>query len=220
MKLANDHRRADSRQARVRRVWWPQYVALQAWTLVDALWRAWRRPATAKSPRDQIPYGSNPYTAACVAANFQRLNEYRVSRGLRPVRFNRQLAAAAAFHGRRMVELRQFEHILSDGVELDERLDRHGYAYGAYAENLAVYIGPRRPAASLGRQWLDDWIASPGHHKNLVGDYEEVGIAVVVAGDVYFGIQNFGTPRSRLASRWRSPAAAAGAAHRAARNHR
>jgi uncharacterized protein YkwD len=49
---------------------------------------------------------------------------------------------------------------------------RHGYRYAAVGENLAT--GQR-----AARQVVDQWMGSPGHRANILGNFEDTGIAIV-----------------------------------------
>lgn len=97
-----------------------------------------------------------------------------------------------------MGELGEFEHVLSDGVELTDRIQRAGYRYRACGENLFWLLDPSKGTRALAWAMHDGWVHSPGHQANLVGNWTEVGIGVVPDGeDGFYATQNFGLP-SRL----------------------
>jgi len=125
---------------------------------------------------------------------FAKLNHYRLSRGLPQVVWNEELEQSSLYHGQRMAEMGEFAHELSDGVDLSERVKRFGYVYSMCAENLAYVESPHLSIEQLAHEMHDGWVHSPGHHANLVGDCEEVGIGVVKSGYRYYSVQNFGTP--------------------------
>ena len=56
--------------------------------------------------------------------------------------------------------------------------------YGAAAENVASNYGHDDPAAMA----VEGWIKSPGHHQNMVGDFDLTGIAIVQSdrGEYYY----------------------------------
>lgn len=117
---------------------------------------------------------------ALAASTVCLLNRERSSRGLRPLRVNRRLSAAARRHTNDMVRRRYFAHdSRSDGSSID-RIRRAGYLSGARSwmvgENLAWGSGDR----STPRNIVDAWMHSPGHRRNiLTGRFREIGIGVI-----------------------------------------
>ncbi|QDV74550.1 CAP domain-containing protein [Botrimarina mediterranea] len=126
---------------------------------------------------------------------FEHLNAYRQAKGLRPLRWNARLEASSLYQSNRMSELGEFAHVLSDGVELNERVERFGYRYRSCGENLFWLLAPTKGMAELAWAMHDGWVHSPGHEANLVGDWVEVGVGVVPDGEGgYYATQNFGRP--------------------------
>lgn len=107
------------------------------------------------------------------------LNRERTSRGLRPLRVNHRLSAAARRHTNDMVRRRYFAHdSRSDGTSIG-RIRRSGYLSGARSwmvgENLAWGSGDRSTPHNI----VDAWMHSPGHRQNiLTGRFREIGIGV------------------------------------------
>ena len=141
---------------------------------------------------------TDPFCAEAAKLNWQLLNDYRKSLGLRPLVPNYELAAAARYMGKRMLQKNEFEHVLSDGVGLTDRTEHFGYRHAMVGENLASSWGIRMSAQALAVEWHQGWIASHGHHQNMIDpNWEEVGIAVVRSYSgtpTYYGVQNFGKP--------------------------
>ncbi len=117
--------------------------------------------------------------AALASSTVCLLNRERTSRGLRSLRVNDRLSAAARQHTEDMVHRRYFAHdSRSDGTSVD-RIRRSGYLSGARSwmigENLAWGSGTR----STPRNIVDAWMHSPGHRRNiLTGRFREIGIGV------------------------------------------
>lgn len=87
------------------------------------------------------------------------------------LRWNPQLAEAAARHTGAMARTRVFAHMGSDGTTVRERVDATGYRWQAVAETLAA-------GQSDLVQAVRDWIASASHCAALVdARYTEFGIA-------------------------------------------
>ena len=99
------------------------------------------------------------------------MNEERVSRGLRPLRMNAALSAAAGDRVSDMFAKHYFDHVAPDGLEPFHWVEQRGYRYRLIGENLA--LGFRGVAV------VDGWMRSPGHRENLLHrGFDEVGIAV------------------------------------------
>ncbi|HYI36066.1 MAG TPA: CAP domain-containing protein [Thermoleophilaceae bacterium] len=116
------------------------------------------------------------------------LNVERSSRGLRPLRVNRRLSAAAQQHTNDMVRKRYFSHNSRSGSNMSDRIRRNGYLSGARSwmigENLAWGSGGRSTPRSIVRAWM----ASPGHRHNiLTRRFREIGIGVASSAPVSTG---------------------------------
>lgn len=108
------------------------------------------------------------------------LNKQRIRRGLRQLRVNSALSAAARRHTIDMVTRNYFSHISRSGTDLVDRLTQTGYIGGARSwtvgENLAWGSGTR----STPREIVNSWMASAGHRANILQRrFREIGIGVV-----------------------------------------
>ena len=101
----------------------------------------------------------------------QAMNEQRARRGLPPLRLNVRLDEAAADRIRDMFEFRYFAHVAPDGTEPFVWVRQRGYRYARVGENLAM--GQR-----AARDVVEQWMASPGHRANILGNFADTGIAV------------------------------------------
>ena len=90
-----------------------------------------------------------------------------------PLTWNCTLVEAAEIHNADMAENNFFAHEGSDGLKAGSRLDRVGYNWSSYGENLAAgFIEPKEAMEAL--------LASPGHCRNIMGGkYEEFGAASI-----------------------------------------
>jgi uncharacterized protein YkwD len=110
--------------------------------------------------------------ASVVAA----MNEQRVRAGLRPLREDPRLDAAAADRMRDMEELSYWAHEAPDGRSPFTWLHPRGYIFRVAGENLAVGF----ETAEL---LLGGWMESKGHRENILSpDYQDCGIAVIDGG--------------------------------------
>ena len=94
-----------------------------------------------------------------------------------PLIWNCTLVEAAEIHNVDMSTNNFFAHEGSDGLKAGSRLDRVGYNWSSYGENLAAgFVEPKDAMEAL--------LASPGHCRNIMGGkYEEFGAASVFYTD-------------------------------------
>jgi hypothetical protein len=111
--------------------------------------------------RDQVPPGE--FQQAWVT------NLYRVLIGKVPLRLNVRLCEAAREHCKDMVEKDFFDHMspLPGKRTPGDRARLHGASAGG--EN--ILMGDSAPEDAF---W--GWFESLGHHKNMAGDYSEIGV--------------------------------------------
>ena len=90
-----------------------------------------------------------------------------------PVTWNTQLETAAYNHSADMAKNKYFSHAEADGGRAGARLDRVGYAWKTYGENIGE-------GYKTEKEMVDGWLASPGHCKNIMNKaYRDMGVARV-----------------------------------------
>lgn len=104
------------------------------------------------------------------------INVERARRGLPNLHLTDLISAAARVHATDMAATRRMRHAGSDGSDGGTRLTRVGYAWSSWGENIGA--GFRDPA-----ELFTAWMNSGSHRDNLLGNFSEVGIAVVTASD-------------------------------------
>ena len=98
------------------------------------------------------------------------VNEYRVKHRLAPLEMNQAISNEAATHSRAMASRAiPFGHAHFDGRI--KRLYRQFDSSRGGAENVAYY---KLDAKRL----VEQWIASPGHRQNIMGNYNLTGIGI------------------------------------------
>lgn len=145
----------------------------------------------------------------------ERSNAFRQSQGLAPVTPERKLTAAAQAFAAYMAQTDRYGHE-ADGREPSERAQAQGYDFCFMAENIAMFhssagIGTE----ALAEQFVQGWIDSPGHRRNLLSvEAVELGVGVAQGpAGRYYAVQMFGRPaglrlsfslsnRSRVALRY------------------
>lgn len=98
------------------------------------------------------------------------INEYRVAHGLNTLKMNEQVSEEARLHSRNMAIHRiGFGHI-GFGKRIERLYKRVGNCQGG-AENVAYNYKSAKTVVS-------EWIKSPGHRRNIVGNYNLTGIGI------------------------------------------
>jgi uncharacterized protein YkwD len=118
-------------------------------------------------------------------------NARRAKAGLPPLFLSPLLEAAAIGHARDMAERRKMTHRGGDGSSPFDRIDRQGYRYRAAGENVAYGFDDVESV-------MVGWMKSPGHRRNILGNYAEIGVGRAIAKDgaSYWSV-TFGTPLAR-----------------------
>jgi uncharacterized protein YkwD len=126
-----------------------------------------KAPAGALADRDYTGTSLNPERARDL------INQYRHEKGLKPLRLNAELTAAAKEHSRDLAKWDRISHYGSDGSNPWDRVKQAGYRARLAAEN----VGTGQVSFD---EVLRGWKESPGHNKNLLlGDAQEMGLALV-----------------------------------------
>jgi len=97
-------------------------------------------------------------------------NEFRKSLNLPPMIWNQQIYFIGVEHSKNMADGKVgFGH---DGF--DDRIKRYPFPFTNAAENVAM----NNCDATVAKTSVDGWIKSPGHRKNLVGNFNICAIGV------------------------------------------
>ena len=112
------------------------------------------------------------------------LNHERIKKGLNPLEWNEQAAAAARAHTRLLMENANLSHQFPGEAGLSERLGATGVRFTVAAENVAR------------TEWIEDvhpaLMGSPGHRANMLSPrYNAVGIGVMEDKGRIFVTQDF-----------------------------
>lgn len=119
-------------------------------------------------------------------------NKERAAEKLAPLTLDESLTRAARAHAEDMAEHEEMTHEGSDGSKPAERVKKVGYRYVKTGENVAE---GQRSVAAVMRSWMN----SPGHKRNILGEYSQMGAAMVEGADgqPYWCVV-FGTPIPKL----------------------
>ena len=99
------------------------------------------------------------------------VNRERETRGLGSLTLSEKLCHIARLHSKVQLQHRNIFHESPvDGSDHGKRIEKGGYMYKACAENVST-----APDLMMSHNGL---MNSPGHYKNIVGDWEEIGIGI------------------------------------------
>ncbi len=138
-----------------------------------------RYTVPARSSAPQKRNRTKSLTAVLEHAVVARMNLVRRSHGLRPLRHNGRLSAAADYHSKDMARRGYFEHDSANGTAFWRRIERfypsRGFRSWTVGENL-LWGSDTYGAAFAVREWMN----SPPHRANILSrDWREVGIGAV-----------------------------------------
>ncbi len=122
----------------------------------------------------------------------EKTNQERLNYGLKPLRANPQLSAAALAKAQDMLDQQYWAHTSPSGKKPWDFIKSANYNYKIAGENLARDF-------SRTTDMIQAWMASPTHQANILNaQYEEIGIAIVhgrLEGfDTALVVQMFATP--------------------------
>ena len=129
-----------------------------------------------------ILYQQNEELSSLIEEVHGAINEYRYDQGLIPLILDTKISQQAQIHSQNMADNNApFSHA---GFEFRIKDIAQKISYQSAAENIAYNQGYSDPGA----QALKGWINSPGHQKNMVGNYNLTGIGVAQSpqGEYYF----------------------------------
>jgi uncharacterized protein YkwD len=137
------------------------------------------------------------------SAVVEETNEERRAEGLDPLEAADLHKETARSHSADMAKNGYVGHVDSQGRSFEERVEPQGCS--SVGENAAAtfYEVPVRNARTnetemntdsgdVADMLVDDWMASPAHRENLLGEYDSVSVGVYVSeGNVVFATQVF-----------------------------
>lgn len=107
---------------------------------------------------------------------YHQINQYRQSQNLPPLTIDPIFSARARMHSQEMAKTGQLSHIIDSAAQKRN--------YPTASENVASSRDYPNPDLLA----VQDWISSPAHHKNAIGNYNLTGIGVAQnsQGEYYF----------------------------------
>ncbi|MFJ8685318.1 CAP domain-containing protein [Micromonospora wenchangensis] len=153
--------------------------------------------ATARGGSGTVPPAAPTTTRAAVSGGgggsqaqqvVDLVNAERAKAGCAAVTVDAKLTLAAQQHSQDQADHQTMTHTGSDGSDAGQRLDRAGYAWRTYGENVAW--NQQTPAAVM-----QAWMNSSGHRANILNcAFTEIGVGVANGNGPYW-TQDFAAPR-------------------------
>ncbi len=135
-------------------------------------------PASANAPSERAPKGAlsdRDYSRAALNPEAARdaINNYRRTKGLKPLKLDAELTTAARAHAQDLAKWDRISHYGSDGSNPWDRVKRAGYNAKLAAENVGT-------GQATFDEVMKGWQNSPGHNKNLLqAEAQHIGLALV-----------------------------------------
>ncbi|WP_422752889.1 CAP domain-containing protein [Micromonospora sp. WMMD708] len=152
---------------------------------------------TARSGSGTVAPTAPPTTRAAVSGGgggsqtqqvVDLVNAERAKAGCAAVTVDAKLTLAAQQHSQDQADHKTMTHTGSDGSNAGQRLDRAGYAWRTYGENVAW--NQQTPAAVM-----QAWMNSSGHRANILNcAFTQIGVGVANGNGPYW-TQDFAAPR-------------------------
>ncbi|MEU7585183.1 CAP domain-containing protein [Micromonospora sp. NPDC049230] len=132
--------------------------------------------------------GSSGTVSAQAREVVDLVNAERAKAGCAALSIDDKLMTAAQKHSQDQADHKNMSHTGSDGSNAGARLDRVGYAWRTYGENVAW--NQQTPAAVM-----DAWMNSSGHRANILNcAFTEIGVGIASSNGPYW-TQVFAAPR-------------------------
>ncbi|XP_021959535.1 uncharacterized protein LOC110855430 [Folsomia candida] len=120
-------------------------------------------------------------------------NDARRQNGLGPLTYNSKLATAAQGHSDLMSRTGCFSHQCNGEDNVTGRIEQAGYSWSGLGENIAM-------GQTSCQDVMSDWMSSPGHRANILGQYKDLGCSLASCsscggGNGYYWTCDFGSPQ-------------------------
>lgn len=148
-----------------------------------------RSAERSKAPSSTSGSGGGSGTVSAQAQEVVDLvNAERAKARCKALSVDDKLMTAAQRHSQDQADHQNMSHTGSDGSNTGVRLDRVGYAWRTYGENVAW--NQKTPAAVM-----DAWMNSSGHRANILNcAFTEIGVGIASSNGPYW-TQVFAAPR-------------------------
>ena len=124
------------------------------------------------------------------------MNAERAKEGLPPLVAEVKLAGIARAHSADMLANNYFSHTNKIGCGAGCRLDKAGYAWRSYGENIHWMSGYALSAAETANKVVQAWMNSSGHRANILkSSFTKVGVGIAIEGSKIYTTADYTLPR-------------------------
>ncbi|MFG2820014.1 CAP domain-containing protein [Kitasatospora sp. NPDC048365] len=96
-----------------------------------------------------------------------------------------RLQAAAQAHAADTAARNYYEHNTPEGLDPGDRMQKAGYGFGAWGEN--IHQNPKNAAAAM-----KGWMESSGHRSNILNcAFKDIGVGVDLGSNGPWWVQDF-----------------------------
>ena len=134
---------------------------------------------------------SDKFMAQVEQAIFNKVNEERAKAGVSPLSYNSTMEKYARIKSQDMGDNNYFSHTDLSGNYITSNMKADGVSYKAWGENIA-YIGGITDPTALANKFMENWMNSEGHRKNILStNFDSIGIGVYQSGNRVYATQEF-----------------------------
>ena len=134
---------------------------------------------------------SDKFMAQVEQAIFNKVNEERAKAGVSPLSYNSTMEKYARIKSQDMGDNNYFSHADLSGNYITSKMKADGVSYKAWGENIA-YIGGITDPTALANKFMENWMNSEGHRKNILStNFDSIGIGVYQSGNKVYATQEF-----------------------------
>jgi uncharacterized protein YkwD len=156
-----------------------------------------RSRETSDKPVLEVTSADTPPPPTCGGSQMEcdvltLINQSRAAQSLPALAYSSKLSSAALSHNQWMTSHNCIGHNCPGEPTIGTRLTNAGYTWASYGETVAA-------GYKTAQAVVDGWMASPGHHAILMGNYKDIGLSVLgcTSGCTYnpYWTADFGVPR-------------------------
>jgi len=139
-------------------------------------------------------YKANTETCAIENLIFNKTNAYRLSRGLQPLKFGYRMGFAARDWSSQQANRGGISHSGFPSARNRVLVAEFGpnVPVDVSGENVAWTGYSSGTVESVASDFAEMWWGSSGHRRNMLGDYESLGVGVFHGGRGWYATQIFG----------------------------
>ena len=146
-------------------------------------------PPTTGGSTENNTVVSDKFMAQVEQAIFNKVNEERAKAGVSPLSYNSTMEKYARIKSQDMGDNNYFSHTDLNGNYITAQMKADGVSYNAWGENIA-YIGGVSDPTELANQFMNNWMNSEGHRKNILStNFSSIGVYKI--GNKVYATQEF-----------------------------